>query len=217
MSNFGIIPLTVIGYDVKHFLNEAKHMIHSCTSSNSPSLNPGCKLGLALGLAQKIGKDKITIITSKSINDFGAWLEQLIAESTGKLQTGLIPVDLEHLTRPELYGSDRIFVYIQNLADDAEENKQFINQLEENKQVVIRINLLEKDKLAQEFFRWELAIAVAGAVLKINPFDQPDVEASKVITKQLTNEYEKTLKYPQYEPMFVEGIFELNTSKSPRA
>ncbi len=217
LSNFGIIPLAVIGNDVKHFLNEAKHMIYSCTSSNSPSLNPGCKLGLALGLAQKIGKDKITIITSKSINDFGAWLEQLIAESTGKLQTGLIPVDLERLTKPELYGSDRVFVYIQNLADDDGENKQFIDQLEENNQVVIRIHLLEKAKLAQEFFRWELAIAIAGAVLKINPFDQPDVEASKVVTKQLTNEYEKTLKYPKYEPMFVEGMFELYTDNSNRA
>ncbi len=211
LSNFGIIPLSLIGFDVKSFLNETKHMIHSCAQSVPPSQNPGVTLGMILGLAQKIGKDKITFITSESIKDLGAWLEQLMAESTGKLGTGLIPIDLEELGDPKYYGKDRVFVYLNNLEDKDNKSGALLDALEKNNEVVIRINLADKEKLAQEFFRWEMAIAVSGAILKINPFDQPDVEDSKIITRELTAQYEKTGVFPKAKPFFSQNNFELYT------
>jgi len=162
-------------------------------------------LGLILGSAAKLGRDKITLITSPGIADVGAWLEQLIAESTGKVGKGIIPVDRETLGAPDVYGNDRIFAYLslEGASDAAQDAK--VGVLEKAGQPVIRINLADTYSLGQEFFRWEIATAVAGSILGINAFNQPDVEASKIVTKQLTSEYESTGALPAEKPIVEEA------------
>ena len=168
-------------------------------------------LGLILGTAAKLGRDKITLITSPGIADLGAWLEQLIAESTGKVGKGIIPVDREALGAPEVYGSDRIFAYLrlEGAADAAQEAK--VSALEKAGQPVVRITLSDTYTLGQEFFRWEIATAVAGSIIGINAFNQPDVEASKIVTKQLTSEYESKGALPPEKPIVEEAGFKLFT------
>ena len=148
--------------------------------------------GITLGICAKFGKDKVTLITSPGIQALGAWLEQLLAESTGKEGKGLIPIDQEPLGSPTIYGSDRVFVYIR-LKDAFDTHQdQAINQIEASGQKVIRIHLDSKKELGQELFKWEIATAVAGSVIGINPFNQPDVEGSKQLAHQFISDYEKT-------------------------
>jgi hypothetical protein len=168
-------------------------------------------LGLILGTAAKLGRDKITLITSPGISDLGAWLEQLIAESTGKLGTGIIPVDREEIGAPDVYGNDRIFAYVRlETAPDAAQDAK-VAALENAGHPVVRIALSDIYNLGQEFFRWEIATAVAGSILGINAFNQPDVEASKIVTKQLTSAYESTGSLPPEKPLLEEAGFQLFT------
>lgn len=161
-------------------------------------------LGIILGVLAKQGRDKVTLITSPDLSDLGAWLEQLVAESTGKEGKGLIPVDLEQVGPPEVYGKDRVFAYIRlSSAPDAAQDAA-IAALERAGQPVVRIAVEDIYDLGQEFFRWEIATAVAGAIVGIHPFNQPDVEASKVATRKLTAEYEKTGKLPPETPVLEE-------------
>lgn len=201
-SNFGIVPAAVMGLDVAKFLDRTEEMVQACAASVPVEKNPGVMLGIILGEAAKSGRDKVTIVTSPAISDLGAWLEQLLAESTGKQGKGLIPVDREELAAPSCYGSDRIFVYLcfEGVPDAARDEK--IAALENGGHPVIRISLADKYDLGQEFFRWEIATAVAGSVIGINAFNQPDVEASKVETRKLTSEYEKTGALPPERPFF---------------
>jgi transaldolase / glucose-6-phosphate isomerase len=173
--------------------------------------NPGAVLGIILGNAAKRGRDKLTLITSPGISDLGAWLEQLIAESTGKDGRGIIPVDREELTSPEAYGKDRIFAYIrlEARADAAQDEK--VTALEKAGHPVVRISMGDAYDLGQEFFRWEIATAVAGSILRINPFNQPDVEASKVATRNLTAEFEKRGSLPPERPILEENGIKLFT------
>ncbi len=174
-------------------------------------------LGLMIGTAAKLSRDKITLITSPGIADLGAWLEQLIAESTGKLGKGIIPVDREELGAPEVYGSDRIFAYLRlETAPEAAQDAK-VSALEKAGHPVVRIAVADLYNLGQEFFRWEIATAVAGSVLGINPFNQPDVEASKIVTKQLTSEYERTGSLPPEKPIFEEAGFKLFTDEKNAA
>jgi len=166
-----------------------------------PSENPGVKLGLAMGQAGLQGRDKVTIISSNKIADFGAWAEQLIAESTGKDGKGLIPIDGEPLGEPEVYGSDRFFIDIRTAGEDDAAHDAKLDALEKAGHPVVRIVMKSIDHLGQEFFRFELATAVAGAVLGINPFNQPDVESAKIKTRELTGAFEKTGKLPPEEPV----------------
>jgi transaldolase/glucose-6-phosphate isomerase len=170
-----------------------------------PAFNPGIQLGCILGVLGNAGRDKVTVIASPGIADFGAWLEQLIAESTGKIGKGLIPVDSEPLGEPDVYGTDRVFAYLR--LDGAPDQAQdaAVAVLEKAGQPVVRITLSGPDLLGQEFFRWELAIAVAGSILGIDPFDQPDVEASKIKTRALTDACEKSGALPTEEPLFVDS------------
>jgi transaldolase/glucose-6-phosphate isomerase len=200
LSNFGLVPAAAAGFDVELFLRSAHLMVRSCAADVPPSENPGVALGLALGAAARKGRDKVTIVASPGIADFGAWAEQLIAESTGKNGKGLIPVDAEPLGPPEAYGSDRIFVYLRLDAADQRQDKA-IDSLEKAGQPVIRISIPDAMQLGQEFFRFEMAIAVAGAIICINPFDQPDVEASKVATRELVAAYESTGAFPTETPV----------------
>ena len=202
LSNFGMVPAAAMGLDVGKFLKSTHEMVKACGANSAADANPGVILGTILGVAANHGRDKITIITSPGIFDLGAWLEQLIAESTGKIGKGIIPVDREKLAKPETYGSDRVFAYLQlanktNKAQDAA-----VAALEKAGHPVIRITLPNVYTLGQEFFRWEIATAVAGSIIGINAFNQPDVEASKIETKKLTSQYESTGSLPVESPFF---------------
>jgi len=193
LSDFGMIPAASMGIDVSRFLASGDAMAKACVSTQE---NPGLTLGVLLGTLAHAGHDKLTLVASPAIHDVGAWLEQLVAESTGKDGKGIIPVDREPLGTPAVYGADRVFVY-QRLtsAPDAAQDRA-IDALAAAGHPVIRIAMADAYDLGREFFRWEFATAVAGAILGINPFNQPDVEASKVATKKLTSEFEATGALP---------------------
>jgi transaldolase/glucose-6-phosphate isomerase len=211
LSNFGMVPAAAMGLDTGKFLARTKEMVDACQASAPVEQNPGVMLGLIIGSAAKLGRDKITLITSPGIGDLGAWLEQLIAESTGKLGKGIIPVDREQLAAPDVYGNDRIFAYLRlESAPDAAQDAK-VAALEKAGQPVVRIAVPDIYNLGQEFFRWEIATAVAGSILGINAFNQPDVEASKIVTKQLTSEYELTGSLPPEKPVLEEAGFKLFT------
>jgi transaldolase/glucose-6-phosphate isomerase len=202
LSNFGMVPAAVMGIDAPRFLDQADAMALACSHCMPAEKNPGVLLGLVLGTQAKAGRDKLTIVASPGISDLGAWLEQLIAESTGKDGKGIIPVDREPLGPPEGYGKDRVFAYarLENGAD-AEQDRA-VDALAAAGHPVIRIAVKDAYELGQEFFRWEIATAVAGSILGINAFNQPDVEASKIATRRITEEYEKTGSLPAEKPAF---------------
>ncbi len=217
LSNFGTVPGAVMGIDSKKFLERTEEMVQACASCVPVEENPGVMLGLILGSAAKMGRDKVTIIASPGISDLGAWLEQLLAESTGKQGKGIIPVDREAIGRPEVYGSDRVFAYLRlESAPDAAQDAS-VAILEKAGQPVIRISLEDPYDLGQEFFRWEIATAVAGSVLRIHAFNQPDVEASKIATRNLTSEYEKTGSLPAEKPILEDQGLKLFTDEKNAA
>ena len=208
LSHFGTVPAAAMGLDVPKFLTIAQRMVDACGPDFKAAENPGVHLGVILGtLAVTEKRDKITLIASPPIADLGAWLEQLIAESTGKEGHGLIPVDREPLGAPEVYGDDRVFIYERFSPEPDPVQEKAVALLEAAGQPVIRIEVKDRYNLGQEFFRWEIATAVAGSLIGINPFNQPDVEASKIVTKQLTTEYEEKGSLPAEKPFFeAEGI-----------
>ena len=209
LSNFGIVPAAVMGLDVAKFLDRTEEMVEACAAAVPVEKNPGVMLGIILGTAAKAGRDKVTIITSPAISDLGAWLEQLLAESTGKQGKGLVPVDREELAASACYGSDRIFAYLrfEGAPDSAQDEK--VAALEKAGNPVVRISVNDTYDLGQEFFRWEIATAVAGSIIGINAFNQPDVEASKIETRKLTTEYEKAGSLPPEKPFFEQGGIKL--------
>ena len=202
LSNFGIIPAAVQGIDVAKFLERAAEMVKACSAT--PEKNPGVQLGAILGTGAKRGIEKVTIIASPPIFDLGAWLEQLLAESTGKQGKGLIPADREKLGPAAEYGKDRLFAYMRFTPTPDAEQEKAVAALESAGNPVVRIEVTDIYNLGQEFFRWEIATAVAGSIIGIDAFNQPDVEASKIETKKLTSEYEKTGTLPA-EKSFYEG------------
>jgi transaldolase / glucose-6-phosphate isomerase len=213
LSNFGMVPASIMGLDLSKFLQRTNEMLQACKPEVPADQNPGAVLGAILGTLGNLGRNKVTIITSPGIHDLGAWLEQLIAESTGKIGKGLIPVDREALGAPEVYGNDRVFIHLR-LADEPDmAQKQKLDALRTAGHPVVEIELADTYDLGQEFFRWEIATAVAGSILKINPFNQPDVEASKIVTRQLTEAYEKSGKLPEESPIFDDGAIKLFTDE----
>jgi transaldolase / glucose-6-phosphate isomerase len=213
LSPFGMAPLAVMGRDVRGFLERAQTMVRSCAADVPPAENPGVQLGLVLGALADLGRDKVTIVASPSIAGFGAWAEQLLAESTGKRGKGLIPIDGEPLGGPAVYGSDRLFVYVRHTREADAAQDAAVAVLEAAGQPVVRIGIADANLLGQEFYRWEIATAVAGAVLGINPFDQPDVEASKIATRELTDAVEKRGALPPETPVFRENGIALFTDE----
>ncbi len=211
LSNFGMIPGAIHGIDIAKFLDRAQRMVSACGSSVSADQNPGVILGATLGTLARGGRDKLTIFTSPGISDLGAWLEQLIAESTGKEGHGIIPVDRERIGSPDVYGNDRVFAYLRLESAPDPQQDAAVTALEKAGQPVIRIAVPEIYDLGQEFFRWEIATAVAGSVIGINAFNQPDVEASKIETRKLTDQYEKSGSLPPESPFFSEGDVKLFT------
>ena len=210
MSNFGMVPAAIMGVDVPRFLDRTEIMVQSCAAFVPPEVNPGVTLGVIMGTLAQSGRDKLTIIASPAIAALGGWLEQLIAESTGKQGKGIVPVDGERVGPPEVYGDDRLFVYLRLDSAPDREQDDAVAALESAGYPVVRILLEDRIELGQEFFRWEIATAVAGAVLGINPFNQPDVEASKLATRELTSAFEKTGELPAESALLQEheiGLF----------
>jgi len=217
LSNFGMVPAAAMGLDTKKFLDRADEMVRACGASGTAEENPGVVLGIILGSAAVAGRDKVTIITSHGIADLGAWLEQLLAESTGKLGKGIIPVDREHLSAPDVYGNDRVFAYLRLENDPDTEQEAKVAVLEKAGHPVVRITMADIYDLGAEFFRWEIATAVAGSIIGINAFNQPDVEASKVATRALTTEYETKGSLPPEKPFFEQEGIKLFTDEKNAA
>jgi transaldolase / glucose-6-phosphate isomerase len=213
LSNFGMVPAAVMGLDTKKFLSRAAEMVRACGPSVAVEENPGAALGIILGTAANAGRDKVTIITSPGISDLGAWLEQLIAESTGKNGKGIIPVDRESLAAPETYSRDRAFAYVRLESGIDADQEAKVAAIEKAGHPVVRITMADIYDLGAEFFRWEIATAVAGAIIGINAFNQPDVEASKVATRSLTSEYEKNGSLPAEKPVVEDSGIRLFTDE----
>jgi glucose-6-phosphate isomerase len=207
LSDFGMVPAALMGLDVARLLGAAQAMARACAARGPAEENPGAALGAILGVLGSRGRDKVTLVASPGIHDLGAWLEQLLAESTGKAGKGLIPVDREPLGPANLYGQDRLLVYLRLRSAPSPAQDRAVASLQAAGQPVVWIEVPEPYQIAAEFFRWEFATAVAGAILRINPFDQPDVEASKIATRRLTDEFEKTGRLPVETPILeAEGL-----------
>ena len=206
LSAFGLVAAVSMGMEAQYFWKSAKKMVSACRDGDARS-NPGALLGLILGACHKHGRDKLTIFTSPAFRDVGAWLEQLIAESTGKDSVAIIPVDREPILDTANYGDDRIFVSLGLEGERSVDLTQF-----SQRHPVVQISLAEAADLGQEFFRWEFATAVAGAVMGINPFNQPDVEAAKIETRKLTDEFEESGELPDEEPFFSQDGISLFSS-----
>jgi transaldolase/glucose-6-phosphate isomerase len=201
LSPFGLVPAAIAGLDIAELMKLSRSMIHSCGPDVPPSDNPAAALGITLGVATERGRDKITMLTSPALMSFGAWAEQLFAESTGKQGKGIVPVDGEPLGRPEVYGDDRLFIDLTLTSENNAEHEAKLKKLETAGHPVIRITLNSPAHIVEEFVRFEIATAVAGSVLGINPFDQPDVEASKSKTRDLTSAFEKSGALPRQTPV----------------
>jgi transaldolase/glucose-6-phosphate isomerase len=209
LSAFGITAAAVMGLDVERLLKCGSEMAEKCRNAD-PSNNPGLLLGTILGICHGAGRDKLTILTSPEIYDLGAWLEQLIAESTGKNGTAIIPVDREPQQPAVSYGDDRVFVHLKFTGGDDDLN---LSELYAAGHPVIEIAIDDPYELGAEFFRWEFATAVAGSIMQINPFDQPDVESAKVEARKITEEYEMTGSLPVDVPFFETKGVKLFASK----
>jgi len=205
LSNFGLVPAAVSGIDVRRFLDSTLEMTTACAAGGPAVDNPGALLGCILGIAAVQGRDKLTLLASPGLASVGAWLEQLVAESTGKAGRGILPLDGEHPGPPACYGTDRLFVYLRLDGEPDEAQAAAVDRLAASGQPVVQIRVQDRYALGQEFFRWEFATAVAGSVLGINPFDQPDVEASKVATRKLTAAFESGRGLPEEVPLAVTG------------
>ena len=200
LSAFGMAPGAIAGVDVAALLERGRRMADACGPHHAGRANPGLLLGLVLGAAHDTGRDKMTIVAAPQFAVMGAWLEQLVAESTGKQGRGIVPVDGEPLGDPEAYGEDRLFVQLRLAGDPDERGDAAIEALARGGQPVVRLELADVLDLGGQFFLWEFAVAVAGAVIGVNPFDQPDVEAAKVRTRQLTEEYARSGSLGPAEP-----------------
>ena len=198
LSYFGMVPAVLLRVPVEQLL-EASLTFAAASSPAVPSAdNPALRLGALLGTASKMGRDKMTLVMSAEIDSFGSWVEQLVAESTGKEGKGIVPVDREPLGVPEVYGSDRIFVYLRLGAGDARQD-QAMAAIERAGQPVVRIALPNREALGREFFRWEIATAIAGATLGCNPFDEPNVTEAKLATGALLAVYAREGSLPEPE------------------
>ncbi|GIK40134.1 MAG: glucose-6-phosphate isomerase [Chloroflexota bacterium] len=198
LTYFGLVPAALVGVDVPKLLRRANTMAEAC--HNSAANNPGLQLGAVMGELALAGRDKVTLFASPRIAAFGVWAEQLIAESTGKHGSGILPVADEAIAEPLHYDNDRLFVYLRLAGDDNVELEGKINVLEAAGHPVIRIYMDELEDLGQEFFRWEMATAAAGAALKINPFDQPNVESAKIKARELMAEFDRSGQLPVITP-----------------
>ena len=205
LSNFGRVPAALMGLDVAEFIRRTRPMVEACAAQVPAARNPGVVLGVILATLAKTGRDKLTLITSPEISGMGAWLEQLLAESTGKDGKGLIPVEGESVGPPGVYGEDRLFLHLRLDSTRDREQEQAVRNLKRSGRPLVQISMADRYNLGQEVFRWEMATAVAGSILGINPFDQPDVEASKTATRDLTCRVEREGSFPRETAFFSQG------------
>jgi len=200
LSPFGLVPAAAMGLDLQRLIGAAQTMAAACKSGGPAAENPGLKLGAILAAALADGRDKLTIYSGPGLDAFGGWAEQLIAESTGKNGHGIVPIDAKQVSAPEVYAADRLFVHLA-LKGRPDPRNAAIQALADAGHPVVRIEVADSYAVAQEFFRWEIATAVAGAIMGIHPFDQPDVEAAKIATRKLTDEYEESGTMPDETPI----------------
>ena len=201
LSNFGLVPSALAGVDVHELLESAEIMVQACASVVPPEQNLGVRLGVILGTLGAAGRDKLTLIQSPAIASLGAWIEQLIAESTGKDGKGIVPIDGEVVGVPAVYGNDRLFVYVRLEGATSPAQESAVATLEAAGHPVVRVTLGDTLDVGQEFFRWEIATAVAGSILGINAFNQPDVEAAKIAARKLMEAFEQTGALPAEVPL----------------
>ena len=213
LSPFGLVPAAIAGIDIARMEAAARLMMRSCGADVPPAENPGVTLGLVLGAAALLGRDKITVLTSPRIAGFGAWVEQLFAESTGKHGKGLIPIDGEPAGLPVVYGDDRLFVSLTLAGDAGGDHEAKLKALQAAGHPVVRIRQISPETIGQEFFRFEIATAVAGAVIGVNPFNQPDVEASKAKTRELTATFDEAGALPAETPVWSGASIDLYTDE----
>jgi hypothetical protein len=194
LSYFGLVPGAVMGLDVRELLERAQEMAHACDAAVPAAKNPGVWLGGVMGTLGNLGRNKVTLLMSPRLSTFGYWLEQLLAESTGKNGRGLVPVEGEPLGRPDVYGADRLFVHVRV---NGEAEDPAIRALAEAGHPLVTLTMRDELDLGGEFLRWELATAVAGSILGINPFDQPNVQESKDNTKRVLAEFASSGRLPE--------------------
>jgi transaldolase/glucose-6-phosphate isomerase len=214
LSPFGLVPAAAIGVDLARYLHAAAEMEAACRQPDET--NPGVELGIILAAAAGAGHDKLTLVAGPGLESFGAWAEQLVAESTGKNGQAIIPIDGEPLASPASYGSDRLFFHM-SFADRTDPHAGKLAALAAAGHPVLQLRLRDKHQLAQEFLRWEIATAVAGALMRLNPFDQPDVEASKIATKRLTADYGETGVMPSWPVIAADGTLTLSADDANAA
>ena len=216
LSYFGLVPAALMGIDLFELLERSQRMVHSCRAGVRNKWNPGLWLGAVMGSLALQGRNKVTIVCSKEIAAFGSWVEQLIAESTGKEGKGIVPVEGEPVGTPGRYGTDRLFIYLrlEGTRDVAVEGK--LKRLAQAGHPLVTLSLQDRYDLGAEFFRWEFATAIAGAIIGVNPFDQPNVQESKDNTKQLLDDYKAAGSLPSSEPIFSDGEVQLYGDEATR-
>ncbi|MEK6586151.1 MAG: glucose-6-phosphate isomerase, partial [Nitrospirota bacterium] len=197
LSLFGLVPAALLGLDITRLLDRAAGMAERCRQQEDTKANPGAYLGAVMGSLAKTGRDKVTVITSPALAAFGLWVEQLLAESTGKEGTGLIPIAQEPVLKPSAYGTDRLFVYLKLKGEKNAALDRAVQALAEAKHPVLQFDLRDRYDLGAEFFRWEFATAIAGHVLGIHPFDQPNVQESKDNTNRVLDTFRSTGRLPE--------------------
>jgi len=209
LTYFGLVPATLAGVDVARLLDRAVGMAEACGPSSPPARNPGVQLGAIMGELARRGRDKVTFVVSEPVATLGTWLEQLLAESTGKQGTGLLPVADEPLGDAGAYGPDRLFVYIHRRGDTGGPLEDRLRALRSAGHPVVTVEMSDTLDIAQEFFRWEVATATAGAILGINAFDQPNVQESKDNTNRLLDVVRRERRLPEPEPSQTDGALAL--------
>jgi glucose-6-phosphate isomerase/transaldolase/glucose-6-phosphate isomerase len=197
LSLFGLVPAALLGLEIAKLLDRAAGMAERCRQQKDLAANPGVYLGAAMGSFAKTGRDKVTVMASPALSTFGLWVEQLLAESTGKEGTGLIPIAQEPVLKPGAYGTDRFFVYLKLKGDKNHRLDQAVHALVKAKQPVLQFDLRDRYDVAAEFFRWECATAIAGHILAIHPFDQPNVQESKDNTNRVLDTFQTTGRLPE--------------------
>ena len=197
LSLFGLVPAALLGLDIAKLLDRAAGVAERCRQQKDIEANPGAYLGAAMAGLAKSGRDKVTVMASPSLSTFGLWVEQLLAESTGKEGTGLIPIAQEPVLKPGAYGTDRFFVYLKLKGDKNQALDRAVHALIKAKQPVLQFNLRDRYDVGAEFFRWEFATAIAGHVLGIHPFDQPNVQESKDNTNRVLDTFQSTGQLPE--------------------
>jgi len=208
LSPFGLVPAAAMGLDLARLISSAQTMAAACKPGHPAAENPGLRLGAILAAALAEGRDKLTIYSGPGLDAFGGWAEQLIAESTGKNGHGIVPIDAKQVSEPGVYAADRLFVHLA-LRGHPDPRNAAIEALADAGHPVVRIEVTDHYAVAQEFFRWEIATAVVGAIMGIHPFDQPDVESAKIAARKLTDEYEESGSLPPETPILEDGGIKL--------